>query len=78
VCKVERALHSPVTALFYFILSLEEHMNIVQITSSLNPAEAEPTKLIERISVTSLADEPTRTLRSPQDLAANNKSGDTG
>jgi hypothetical protein len=77
MCTVEKSPNSPVAALLHFVFSLEEYMNVVKITSSLNPAEAELTELVECIFVASFANEPTRTLRSPEHLAADDKSGNT-
>ena len=66
--------HPPVAVLHHFAFNLEKNMNIIQITSSLYLARAEPAELAESFLIASLADEPSRTFRSPRHLAAYNKS----
>ena len=69
--------HPPVAALLYFVFYFEEDMDVVQITSSLYPAKAEPAELIESLIVASFSDEPSGTFWSPQYLATYDKSRHT-
>ena len=66
--------HPPVAALLYFVFYFEEDMDVVQITSSLYPAKAEPAELIESLTVAFFSNEPLGTCWSPQYLATYNKS----
>jgi hypothetical protein len=56
VTRKRKHLNNPAAIPLNLVFRLEQHVNIVQITSSLNVRETKSTKLLESILVATLGD----------------------